>query len=67
MTLSDLKALAAQRNITGAKSMKRAQILEVLRTSDRAAEATPLGEVQGFSAFDANTAEELQPIPDNAL
>jgi hypothetical protein len=71
MTLSDLKALAAQRNITGAKSMKRAQILEVLRTSDRAAEATPLGgdlgEVQGFSAFDASTAEELQTIPDHAL
>jgi hypothetical protein len=62
MTLSDLKALAAQRNITGAKSMKRAQILEVLRTSDRAAEAQPIGEVQGFSAFDASTVEELSAI-----
>ena len=67
MTLSDLKALAAQRNITGAKSMKRAQILEVLRTSDRAAEAVPFGagangEVQGFSAFDAGTVEELSAI-----
>ena len=70
MTLSDLKTLAAQRNITGAKSMKRAQILETLRTSDRAAEvvtdATPFapvtGEVQGFSAFDASTVEELPTI-----
>lgn len=62
MTLSDLKALAAQRNITGAKSMKRAQILEALRTSDRAAEASPIGEVQGFSTFDAGTVEELPAI-----
>jgi hypothetical protein len=62
MTLSDLKTLAAQRNITGAKSMKRAQILEALRTSDRAAEASPIGEVQGFSTFDAGTVEELPAI-----
>jgi hypothetical protein len=66
MTLSDLKALAAQRNITGAKSMKRAQILEALRTSDRAAEAQPIGEVQGFSTFDAGAVEELSAIAEHS-
>jgi hypothetical protein len=38
MTLGELKALAKQRSITGAGSMKRSQILEALRTSEKAAD-----------------------------
>ena len=37
MTLAELKALAKQRSITGAGSMKRSQILEALRTSEKSA------------------------------
>jgi len=35
MTLAELKALAKQRQITGASSMKRSQILEALRGSEK--------------------------------
>ena len=35
MTLAELKALAKQRSISGVSSMKRSQILEALRTSDK--------------------------------
>jgi hypothetical protein len=70
MTLSELKALAQQRNITGAKSMKRNQILEALRTSDRAAETSsflssteplvaPSSDVEGFSPLEGTTLTEI--------
>jgi hypothetical protein len=70
MTLSELKALAQQRNITGAKSMKRNQILEALRTSDRAAEtstflgsaeplAAPASDIEGFSPLEGTTLTEI--------
>lgn len=71
MTLSELKALAQQRNITGAKSMKRNQILEALRTSDRASEASPalqaVSEIpvapasdgEGFSSLEGTTLTEI--------
>lgn len=70
MTLSELKALAQQRNITGAKSMKRNQILEALRTSDRAAEASPslgavaapadpAGDLDGFTPLEGTTLTEV--------
>jgi hypothetical protein len=70
MTLSELKALAQQRNITGAKSMKRNQILEALRTSDRAAEASPVlgsseslapnaSDVEGFTPLEGTTLTEI--------
>lgn len=70
MTLSELKALAQQRNITGAKSMKRNQILEALRTSDRAAEASPAlppvaelaapaSDMDGFSPLEGTTLTEV--------
>ena len=36
MTLAELKDIAKQRTIKGASSMKRSQILEALRASDRA-------------------------------
>jgi len=39
MTLKELQSLAKQRNITGASSMRRAQIITALRTSDRSAAA----------------------------
>jgi len=35
MTLAELKQLAKQRSISGTSSMKRSQILEALRTSDK--------------------------------
>jgi len=35
MTLAELKEIAKQRTIKGASSMKRSQIIEALRTSDR--------------------------------
>ena len=70
MTLSELKALAQQRNITGAKSMKRNQILEALRTSDRAAEASPVlqpaaeipvsgSDIDSFSPLEGTTLTEI--------
>ena len=71
MTLSELRALAQQRNITGAKSMKRNQILEALRTSDRATEAgsllplsqqaaeVPASDVDGFSPLEGTTLTEI--------
>lgn len=71
MTLTELKGLAQQRNITGAKSMKRNQILEALRTSDRAAEASPVlqaaegsalagaGDIEGFSPLEGTTLTEI--------
>lgn len=71
MTLSELKALAQQRNITGAKSMKRNQILEALRTSDRATEAgslqplpqqagdIPLSDMDSFGALEGTTSTEV--------
>jgi hypothetical protein len=68
MTLTELKALAQQRNITGAKSMKRNQILEALRTSDRATDAgsllplaqqqaveVPASDVEGFAPLEGTT------------
>jgi hypothetical protein len=71
MTLTELKALAQQRNITGAKSMKRNQILEALRTSDRAAEASPVfqaaaeqpaapaSDIEGFTPLEGTTLTEI--------
>lgn len=38
LTLSELKALAKQRGISGASGMKRQQLIEVLQTADRAEE-----------------------------
>ena len=43
MTLVELKALAKQRSISGVSSMKRSQILEALRTSDKPSSAAPIG------------------------
>jgi len=40
MTLAELKQLAKQRSISGTSSMKRSQILEALRTSDKPASAS---------------------------
>jgi hypothetical protein len=49
MTLEELKALAKQRSISGVSSMKRSQILEALRTSDKPSSAAPIG--GGLSPF----------------
>jgi Rho termination factor, N-terminal domain len=43
MTLAELKDLAKQRTIKGASSMKRSQIIEALRTSDRASSEVSTG------------------------
>ena len=48
MTLVELKALAKQRSISGVSSMKRSQILEALRTSDKPSTASIGG---GLSPF----------------
>jgi len=48
MTLVELKALAKQRSISGVSSMKRSQILEALRTSDKSSTASIGG---GLSPF----------------
>ena len=48
MTLVELKALAKQRSISGVSSMKRSQILEALRTSDKPSPASIGG---GLSPF----------------
>lgn len=53
MTLVELKSIAKQRSISGTSSMKRSQILEALRTSDKpssaAAASTSIG--GGLSPF----------------
>jgi hypothetical protein len=43
MTLAELKEIAKQRSIKGASSMKRSQIIEALRTSDRASSEVSTG------------------------
>jgi hypothetical protein len=43
MTLAELKDLAKQRAIKGASSMKRSQIIEALRTSDRSSSEPSTG------------------------
>jgi hypothetical protein len=47
MTLVELKALAKQRSISGVSSMKRSQILEALRTSDKPASAAAAASLGG--------------------
>jgi hypothetical protein len=48
MTLSELKALAKQRGISGASGMKRQQLIEALQTSDRAEESGAPAPLQPF-------------------
>ena len=49
MTLAELKQLAKQRSISGTSSMKRSQILEALRTSDKPSASASIG--GGLSPF----------------
>ena len=59
MTLSELKDIAKQRSIKGASSMKRSQILEALRASDRASTGgilSDLAEVAGPIEIDETIA-----------
>lgn len=55
MTLKDLQSIAKQRGITSATTMKKAQIIEALKTSDRAtsviAEPIEPGSLSGSSSF----------------
>ena len=57
MTLAELKDLAKQRTIKGASSMKRSQIIEALRTSDRAS-----SEVGSTGGILSDLAEVSGPI-----
>jgi hypothetical protein len=64
MTLKELQALAKTRGITGAATMKKSQIMEVLKTSDRA----HLSSVQesgftGVSSTFLETSSSLSSIP----
>jgi hypothetical protein len=47
MTLAELKQLAKQRSISGTSSMKRSQILEALRTSDKPSAAVASASIGG--------------------
>lgn len=55
MTLKDLQSIAKQRGITSATTMKKAQIIEALKTSDRAtsviAEPIEPGSLSGSNSF----------------
>lgn len=45
LTMSELKALAKQRGVSGANGMRRQQLIEVLNTSDRSAPAESFLEI----------------------
>lgn len=45
LTMSELKALAKQRGVSGANSMRRQQLIEVLNTSDRSSGSEPFLEI----------------------
>ncbi len=50
MTLKELQALAKMRGITGASAMKKGQIIEALKTSDRSQTVKPGSDVIGVSS-----------------
>lgn len=57
LTLSELKALAKQRGISGASGMKRQQLIEVLQTADRAEENGAPPPMEPFLGGEIKTGE----------
>jgi len=58
MTLKELQALAKQRNIIGVSSMKKPQVLEALKTSDRAISNVEPGSIGNSSFLDSSASLE---------
>jgi hypothetical protein len=50
MTLKELQALSKMRGITGASTMKKGQLIEALKTSDRSQTVKPGSDVLGVSS-----------------